>query len=109
MVAIYLAQGSAMNAFRRIVTLSFAACFAAALPAQAQVDSTYPARPVRIVVPFPAGGATDTMTRNISQQLSAVWKQPVVVENRGGANGMIGADVVAKSASDGYTLLTATI
>ena len=77
--------------------------------ASAESAAAYPSRLVRIVVPFPPGGATDLMTRNMAQKLSEAWKQPVVVENRPGANGMIGADVVAKSAPDGYTLLAATI
>jgi tripartite-type tricarboxylate transporter receptor subunit TctC len=62
-----------------------------------------------MIVPFPPGGATDIMARNISQKLNEVWKQPVVVENRPGGNAIIGTDVVAKSAPDGYTYLTATI
>ncbi len=86
------------------VFLTLAHSVAAAEGAQA-----YPSRSVRIVVPFPPGGATDLMTRNMAQKLSEAWKQPVVVENRPGANGMIGADVVAKSTPDGYTLLAATI
>lgn len=79
------------------------------LHADAQAGAGYPARPVRIVVPFPAGGATDLMARTISQRLNESWKQPVLVENRGGANGMLGADAVAKAQADGHTLLAATI
>jgi tripartite-type tricarboxylate transporter receptor subunit TctC len=75
----------------------------------AQGAANYPSKLVKIIVPFPAGGATDTMTRNIAQKLNEAWQQPVVVENRPGANGMIGADWVAKSQADGYTLLAATI
>ena len=86
------------------------ACFAlAAGLALAQGATGYPNKLVRIIVPFPPGGATDLMTRNIAQKLSEAWKQPVVVENRPGANGMIGADTVAKSPADGYTFLAATI
>jgi tripartite-type tricarboxylate transporter receptor subunit TctC len=69
-------------------------------PAQA-----YPSRPVRLVVPTSAGGATDSFSRSMGQRLSENWGQPVVVENRPGANQIIGADYVAKSAPDGYTLL----
>ena len=65
----------------------------------------YPLKPVRIIVPFPAGGAVDTGIRTIGQKLSEIWKQAVVVDNRGGAGGNIGADAVAKAAPDGYTLL----
>ena len=81
----------------------------AAQTAFAQSASGYPNKVIRIVVPFPAGGATDIMTRNVSQKLSETWRQPVVVENRGGANGMLGADAVAKAQNDGYTFLAATI
>jgi len=77
--------------------------------ALAQGAVSYPGKAIKIVVPFPPGGATDVMTRNIAQKLSDAWKQPVVAENRPGANGTIGADAVAKSPSDGYTYLAATI
>ncbi|MGQ0653568.1 MAG: Bug family tripartite tricarboxylate transporter substrate binding protein [Betaproteobacteria bacterium] len=68
----------------------------------------YPQRAVRMVVPFPAGGPTDVLTRVVSQKLAERWGQPVVVENKPGAGGSIGADFVAKSAPDGYTLVMAT-
>jgi tripartite-type tricarboxylate transporter receptor subunit TctC len=68
----------------------------------------YPTRAVRIVVPFPAGGPTDVLTRVVAQKMSTHWAQPVVVENKPGAGGSIGADFVAKSAADGYTLVMAT-
>ena len=67
----------------------------------------YPIKPIKIVVPYPPGGSTDVVARLIGQKLQENWKQPVVVENRAGASGMIGADFVAKSAPDGYTLLLA--
>jgi tripartite-type tricarboxylate transporter receptor subunit TctC len=74
----------------------------------AAAAQTYPQRAVRMVVPFPAGGPTDVLTRVVSQKLSERWRQPVLVENKPGAGGSIGADFVAKSAADGYTLVMAT-
>jgi tripartite-type tricarboxylate transporter receptor subunit TctC len=65
----------------------------------------YPAKPIRLIVPFPAGGPLDATARAIGQKLSDAWGQPVVVDNRPGAGGNIGADLVAKSAPDGYTIL----
>jgi len=69
---------------------------------------SYPVKPVRLVVPFPAGGATDILARAISQKASEKLGQPIVIDNRPGAGGTIGADHVAKATSDGYTLLIAT-
>lgn len=80
-----------------------------AATAQTQGGAPYPARAVRIIVPFQPGGSTDVMSRALSQKLSETWKQPVVVENRPGAGGMIGADAVARAPADGYTSLAATI
>ena len=77
------------------------ACFAAAA-AQAQ---TYPSKSIRLIVPYAAGGTSDILARQLGPKLSDAWGQPVVVENKPGANGNLGADLVAKSAPDGYTLL----
>jgi tripartite-type tricarboxylate transporter receptor subunit TctC len=81
------------------------AAMLAALPGAGAQD--YPSRPVKIIVPFPAGGTADVMPRVIGEWLSRKWGQPVVVENRTGAAGNIGAEAVAKAEPDGYTLLSA--
>lgn len=77
-----------------------------AIPATAQ--DRWPTKPVRIVVPFAAGGSTDAIARMVGQKLAVLWGQPVVIENRAGAGGNLGADAVAKSKADGYTLLMAS-
>ena len=87
--------------FRRV----FLAAVAAALVAPAAIAQTYPNKPVRMIVGFPPGGGTDVVARVISQKLSEWYGQTVVVENRAGATGTIGADVLAKSPPDGYTLM----
>src|SRR6266404_3146405 len=83
-----------------------AACVLASTGAFAQTadTTTYPNRPVRIVVPFPAGGPTDILARVVAQRLSEVWGQGVVIENQPGANTAIAAARVAKLPADGYTL-----
>jgi len=85
---------------KRIAAL-LAIVLLAALPARAQ---TYPGKPIRIIVPFAPGGTSDILARALGPGLTQAWNQPVIVENRTGANGNVGADYVAKSAPDGYTL-----
>jgi tripartite-type tricarboxylate transporter receptor subunit TctC len=87
----------------RFLSLVFLSAFAVSASAQ-----TYPDRPVRIVVGFPPGGSSDTVARVVAQHLSPLLGQPVVVENKPGAGGVIGSDAVAKAPPDGYTLLLAT-
>ncbi|MBV9360720.1 MAG: tripartite tricarboxylate transporter substrate binding protein [Betaproteobacteria bacterium] len=84
----------------RLFALAAALLFSAAALAQ-----SYPAKPIKIVVPFPAGGIADLYARLIGARVTEGWGQPVVIENRTGAGGNIGADAVAKSAPDGYTLV----
>lgn len=78
-----------------------------AFAAGAALAQPYPARPIRIIVPFPAGGTADLMPRIFGEKLAAKWGQPVVIDNRPGAAGNIGAEIVYKSEPDGYTLLSA--
>jgi tripartite-type tricarboxylate transporter receptor subunit TctC len=71
-------------------------------------QEAWPGKPVRMIVPFAPGGSTDVIARMLGQKLAALWGQPVVIENRAGAGGNVGADAVAKSPGDGYTLLMAS-
>jgi tripartite-type tricarboxylate transporter receptor subunit TctC len=87
------------SAARAVALALLSAC---PLPVAAQA---YPAKPIRIIVPFTAGGPTDVQSRWAAQRLNQAWNQPVVVENRPGAGGLTGTDMVAKSAPDGYTLV----
>jgi tripartite-type tricarboxylate transporter receptor subunit TctC len=87
-----------------VVIFVFSACVASTALSQ-----DYPSRPIRIIVPFPAGGTADLLARQIGQTMSAALRQQVFVENRAGAGGNIGADLAARSEPDGYTLLMGTV
>jgi len=89
-----------MRPLPAFVFMVAAAVFAPSLHAQ-----QYPAKPIRIVVPWPPGGGTDVVSRTIAQKMNDTLGQPVIVDNRAGANGIIGADQVAKAPADGYTVL----
>jgi tripartite-type tricarboxylate transporter receptor subunit TctC len=90
---------------RNVLTFALATGALAASGALRAQTARWPQRAVRIIVPFPAGGGYDFMARNLAQRLTETLGQPVVVENRAGANGNVGSDAVAKSVADGYTLL----
>lgn len=90
-----------MKMSRRFM-FAVAVCACAALPVHAQ--EVFPSKPVRIVVPFAAGGPTDVLARMLGERLSEKWKQPVVVENRAGGGSTIGTNLVAKAAPDGHTI-----
>lgn len=95
-------KGTAMRLLTRFLSAAFLLALAAA--ATAQPAEPFPSRPVRIVVPFTAGGPTDVLARMLGERLSARWKQPVVVENRAGGGSTIGTSLVAKAPPDGYTI-----
>jgi tripartite-type tricarboxylate transporter receptor subunit TctC len=92
-----------IRALRRIpCVLCLLSCAVFAAPTIAQ---TYPTRPIRMIVPFPAAGGYDTIARAIAQRFTEAWGQPVIIDNRAGANGNIGTEAAAKSPADGYTLI----
>jgi tripartite-type tricarboxylate transporter receptor subunit TctC len=97
------------SVIKRRAFLKSAAAFAAMPAVFAHAAETWPSRPVTIVVPFGAGGSADLVARIFAEGFQSKFGQPLVVENRGGAGGTIGAGVVAKSANDGYTLLLGTV
>ena len=89
--------------------IAFAAALAAVSFTQLPAFAQYPNRTVTLIVPFPPGGGTDTGSRLLATKLGKLWGQPVIVENKPGAAGMLGADVVSKAKPDGYTILMGNI
>jgi tripartite-type tricarboxylate transporter receptor subunit TctC len=100
-------EGKRMQQITRRRVLTMAAAWAAAAGTARADTAAWPAKPVRIVVPFPAGSATDTMMRLIGPRMAQTLGQPLVVDNRPGAGGTMGSDAVARSPQDGYSLLMA--
>src|SRR5829696_7843612 len=98
-------QGTGM--VMRVYSMAGILMFAALGPAHAQ--TSFPTKPVRIVVAFPPGGGTDIVARLMAPKLSEAWGQQVIVDNRAGASGVIGTEAVARAAPDGYTWLHGTM
>lgn len=90
---------------RRLMAITASAALAAVCGPAPALAQDYPAKPIKLVIPFPAGGSSDGIGRQVAEKLAQVLKATVVVENKGGAGGVIGADAVAKSPPDGYTLV----
>ena len=88
----------------RATFLRGAAAFAVAAPAIVRAQGAWPDRQIRMVIPFAAGGTTDLLARALGQHMTQAWGQPVVADNRAGANGVVAGEIVAKAAPDGYTL-----
>jgi tripartite-type tricarboxylate transporter receptor subunit TctC len=97
------------NPHRRLGLMALTLCALGVVSGPALAQSHWPSKPVKIVVPFAPGGTTDILARAIAPDLSKAFGQPFVVENKGGAGGNLGAEQVAKSAGDGYTLLMGTV
>ena len=89
---------------KRAHFLKGAAALALAAPSIARAQGAYPDKQIRMVIPFAPGGTTDLLARAVGQHFSQAWGQPVVADNRAGANGVVAGEIVAKAAGDGYTL-----
>lgn len=99
-----------MNPTRRIsLKLAGVLCACAVLAAPAVQAQNFPTRPIKLIVPYGPGGATDILGRMIAQKMTELLGQPVIIDNKAGASGAVGTDLVAKAAPDGYTLIMATI
>jgi tripartite-type tricarboxylate transporter receptor subunit TctC len=94
---------------KRLILQALPWLFMSAVAVTAQAQTAWPSKPVTIVVPFAAGGGTDIGARILAQRLSILWGQPVLIDNKGGAGGNVGLDVVARAKPDGYTLLTGNV
>ena len=103
-----MAQISAFKTRRTIMSAALGAFMAAALPASAQQSANFPSKPITFVVPFAAGSATDLIARALGQAVSQSTGQSVIVENKGGASGIIAAQAAARAPADGYTVLITT-
>src|SRR5215210_8520680 len=99
-----MAQGFARG---RLVALAIVSALVSALGIFAAAAADYPNRPIRVVVPWPPGGPTDAVARVLSQEISETLRQPLVIDNKAGATGVLGSDYVAKAAPDGYTIVVA--
>jgi tripartite-type tricarboxylate transporter receptor subunit TctC len=106
--AVIHAKGNHLSLTIQSALVVLAAIFAAA-PAHAAADAAFPVRPIRLVIPFPPGGTPDIQARMLAEKLAPRLGQPVVIDNRGGANGIIGMGIVAQAPADGHTLVVATV
>ena len=109
MTSISRSSSSVTSSTRRFALVATAAATFALLGGAAHAQATWPTKPVRIVVPFAAGGTTDILARAVAPELSKAFGQQFIVDNRAGAGGNVGAEIVARSPNDGYTLLMGTV